>query len=85
MAKIIKVTGYLVAHDDLDEERVARAAGDILSDKFECVNGPFVVQSTPLGISFFDEAWDNHPLNRIDCSMDVCEQFFAGKDNMERE
>lgn len=72
MAKIIKITGYLVTPDDyIDEREVALAAGEILGSKFDCIEKPFVTK-----IADVDNWHDNHELNRYDCPIAVCEQYF---------
>lgn len=72
MAKIIKVTGYLVAlDDDIDEKEIALAAKEILGSKFDCIEKPFVAETADVG-----EWHDNHELNYYDCPIDVCESYF---------
>ena len=40
MAKLVKITGYIVLNDDVNE------------------------------------AWNNHPLNKINCTAETCESYF---------
>lgn len=82
MAKIIKVTGYLVAHDDVNEDRVAEAAKELLGDEFDCVSQGFHAESSSLGedeFFFYDGTFDNHPLNKFDCPIETCERYFRGE------
>lgn len=71
MAKIIKITGYLIGDDDLDENEVALVAKSILGGKFDCIEKPFQAQSEEI------PDWnDNHPLNYINCPITECEKYF---------
>lgn len=72
MAKIIKLTGYLVTDDDnIDEKEIAFATKEILSDKFDCIGKPFKAEVATI------EDWnDNHELNYINSTTDVCEKYF---------
>lgn len=75
MAKIIKITGYLVTNDDyIDEDEIAPAAGEMLSSKFDCIIKPFAAETADV-----DNWNDNHVLNRCDCPSDVCEKYFERK------
>ena len=81
MAKIIKLTGYLIAtDDDMDEREIAIAAKEILSSKFDCIGKPFTTESADIGI------WsDEHKLNYIDCPVSVCEQYFNKSEKVNEE
>lgn len=83
--KLVKVTGYLIAEDDVNEADIETAAKEILSNSFGCVGKPFKAESVFLG-----ETWDedgNHildkepyeELNRVDYSFEKCEELFALK------
>lgn len=77
MAKIIKVTGYLVVEDDVDEKIVEETAKEILSSKFDGIGQCFQTKSRSLGKNlFYEEDWNNHPLNSIDCKIETCESYF---------
>lgn len=72
MAKIIKVTGYLVdTWDCLSESEIELAAGEILGSKFDCIAKSFRADSRDIG-----EWDDNHRLNEISCTFEECERYF---------
>lgn len=83
--KIVKVIGYLLAEDDVDEADVALEAKQVLGGRFDCVEKPFKAESTFIGKTWNDETGEhileNHPLNRFDCSMETCEMFFQKGEN----
>lgn len=73
MAKIIKITGYLVTLDDsLDEQEIALAAKEILGSKFNCIEKPFTAQTAEIG-----EWHDDHELNYTFCPVSDCEKYFT--------
>ena len=83
--KLIKITGYLIAEDAVNEADIKTASKEILSDYFGCVGKPFKAESVFLG-----ETWDengNHildkepyeELNRVDYPFEKCEELFAQK------
>lgn len=74
MSKIIKITGYLIAHDDVDEDEIALAAKEILGSKFDCIEKPFAAESKDIG-----ELDDEHPLIYFDCPVSECEKYFNDK------
>lgn len=78
MAKIIRVTGYLVVHDNVSEREVEEIASDCLGGKFDGIPKHFSAESVSLGENlFWSEAWQNHPLNRVDCPITECEKYFV--------
>jgi len=77
MAKIIKVTGYLVVEDDVNEKIIEETAQEILSSKFDGIRHCFHTKSKSLGKNlFYEEEWLNHPLNSKDCKIETCESYF---------
>lgn len=69
--KLIKITGYLIADDNIDESELAETASEILSDEYDCIGKPFHTKSTEL------PNWsDDHELNSIYSSAADCEKYF---------
>lgn len=69
--KLIKITGFLIGENDIDEEEIALVAKSILGGKFDCIEKPFTVQSQPL------PDWnEEHPLNSIYATLESCENYF---------
>lgn len=77
MAKLVKINGYIVLNDDINETEIEIAASEILSSKFDGISHGFQTESVSLGENlFYDESWENHPLNNINCTAETCESYF---------
>ena len=76
MAKLIKITGYLIADDTINEHDIKNSAGEILASRFDCIKAPFTVESAHLCDSLVTEEWNNHPLNSINSTFSDCEKYF---------
>lgn len=78
MAKLIKITGFLVGHDNTDEKELALAAKEILGSKFDCEKEPFKTDSVSIGPDdiFCDERYRDDPLNSIFTTFEYCEDRF---------
>lgn len=77
MAKLVKVTGYIILHDDVNDAEIKTVASEILSSKFDGISHGFQTDSVSLGKDlFYNEDWNNHPLNKINCTAETCESYF---------
>lgn len=77
MAKLIKIVGYLVSDDDVDECEIEVAAKEILESKFDSIGYPFSANSVSLRKDlFFSKEWYNNPLNKVNCSIKDIESYF---------
>ncbi len=78
MAKLIKVTGFLVGYDDTDEKELALVAKEILGSKFNCKEKPFKTDSVSIGPDdiFYDERYHDDPLNSIFTTFEYCDNRF---------
>ena len=82
MAKLLKITGYLVAEDSVNDCTLANTAKQVLASKFDCIEKPFMIESISLGEDlFYSDEWKNHPLNSINCSIETCESYFKSNIN----
>lgn len=71
--KIIKFTGYVIVHNDVEEE-------DVL-DAIDCIGGRLdgIIKNPRVDereIPDWEIGDNNHPLNYNDSPIELCEQYF---------
>lgn len=71
MARIIKITGYLVDPCD-GNELDAEAVKDLLSSRFDLIGKNFKTEECNIG-----EWDDDHELNYCNSPIELCEKYFT--------